>query len=429
MTNLQKIRLRLSKVRQRLNEIAGLEGDDFTPEIRSESATLQTEYSDLETRQRAAIVGEGEGSPEVREIPGDLDAEARERLELRSRASVGAYLLARLKGRAVEGAEAELAAAAGVSDGGIPLEAWDVAQSVPGTESAIREAREVTAAPGTVGTNLQPIMPAIFAPSIAGRLGIEMPRVASGTYASATITGSQSASAHAKGSDAVAVAGSFTVTSATPKRVSARLELAIEDVAAAGVGNFESALRENLSLALSDALDGQMLNGDGNAPNLAGIFQRLTDPDAPGAAVASFDDFVAAFAGGIDGLWSSRMGEVAIVAGPDSYRLAARTFRDAAGADLGGVAFSDYAAEKFGGFWTNKRMPDAAANVQQAILYRSGRAGIRRAVCPHWGQLEIDDIFSGAASGQRSFTAHILLGDVILTQPGAYAQVAFRVAV
>ena len=92
-----------------------------------------------------------------------------------------------------------------------------------------------------------------------------------------------------------------------------------------------------------------------------------------------------------------------------------------------------------GGFWTNKRMPDAATyltvtNVQQAILYRMGRSmmggsgGMRTAVCPHWNEISIDDIYTGSASGQRFFTLHVLLGDVILVQPDAYEQVAFRVS-
>ena len=50
MTNRQKIELRLSKVRTRLNEIAGLEGDEFTDEVRSELDELETEYGDLERR-------------------------------------------------------------------------------------------------------------------------------------------------------------------------------------------------------------------------------------------------------------------------------------------------------------------------------------------------------------------------------------------
>ena len=44
MTNAQRITLRLSEVRSRLNEIAGLEGDAFTPEIRGESEKLTNEY-------------------------------------------------------------------------------------------------------------------------------------------------------------------------------------------------------------------------------------------------------------------------------------------------------------------------------------------------------------------------------------------------
>ena len=60
MLSSQKITLRLSEIRQRLNEIAGLEGDAFTDEIRTEADTLQTEFRDLEVRHRAAIIGEAD---------------------------------------------------------------------------------------------------------------------------------------------------------------------------------------------------------------------------------------------------------------------------------------------------------------------------------------------------------------------------------
>ena len=282
--------------------------------------------------------------------------------------------------------------------------------------------------------NLDPIYPQIFAYSIAPRLGIEMPEVDSGTYATAVIASSVGGGAYAKGAAAVATAATFTTASAAPKRVSARLELTLEDIAAVGQANFESALRENASLALSDALDLQIITGDGQAPNLTGILQRLTDPSAPGATVASFDDFIAAFAGGVDGLWAGMANQVGIVCNPEAYRLALQTFRDATGQDLGDMSFADYAMAHFGGFWTNKRMPDTVSNIAQAILYRMGRstmggsAGMRTAVCPHWGEVTIDDIYSGAASATRSYTLHVLLGDVILVQPDAYAQVSWRVS-
>ena len=421
MTNAQKIRLRLSQVRQRLNEISGLEGDAFTDEIRTEAEALQTEYADLEVRHRAAIVAEGED--ETRATEGDLDAEARERLALRSRASLTTYLRAALSGRQVDGPEAELRDAAGIGDG-IPLELWDTP-----TEHRVDAA---TGAPGTVGVNLDRIRPALFAASIAPRLGIEMPRVESGSYASATISTSLSASSQPKGGKSEATAAGFTVTSVSPKRISARLGVRIEDIASVGQANFESILRENLSLVLSDALDNQVINGDGTAPNLTGIFGQLTDPSDP-TAVSDFDAFASSHAGGIDGLWASTLKEVAIVCGPATMALSARTFQTAT-SYKGEMSASAYAASNTGGLWTNKRMPAAESTIQQAILYRSGRSmmggagAMRTAICPHWAEISIDDIFSGSASGERFFTLHVLLGDVILVQPDAYAQIAFKVA-
>ena len=204
-----------------------------------------------------------------------------------------------------------------------------------------------------------------------------------------------------------------------------------------GQSNFESILRQNLSLALSDALDDQAINGDGVAPNLTGILQRLTDPAAP-TGVVDFDGYAGKHAAGIDGLWANTLRDVAIVVGPATMALSARTFQSATNYK-GELSAAAYAEENTGGWWTNKRMPAAAtfltvANVQQAILYRKGRSamgasmGMRTAVCPHWGEVSIDDIYSGSAKAERYFTMHVLLGDVILVQPDAYEQVAYQVA-
>lgn len=441
---LRELRDRQSKERGRMAELAVV--DSLSDEQRLELDTIEKGTPDLERQIRAATVAveDEEKAAETRvfETP---DAEMRERIELRSKASLAGFLVARAKGAMPSGAEQELQAAAWpdgppatASPSAIPMELFDVPETRQAADG--RETRDVAAVPGTVGVNLDPIRPAVFANSIAPRLGIAMPRVASGTYATGTITGSQSAEALAKSGAAAGVAGAITVQTATPKRVSARLELTLEDIAAVGQANFESILRENLSLALSDELDDQAINGNGTAPNLTGMFERLTNPSDPGAAVATFDDFVSAFADGIDGLWANTSKDVAIVAGVDTYKLSAKTFRDrvisetsAAAASLGDMAFSDYAMAQFGGWWTNKRMPAAASNIQPAILYRKGRSmmggsgAMRTAVCPHWNVIDIDDIYSGSAKAERYFTMHVLLGDVILVQPDAYAEVRFRV--
>ena len=77
MTKTQKIALRLSEVRQRLNAIAGIEGDDFTDEIRNEADALGTEYGDLETRHRAAMIAEGTDEARARAAFGDPDGRGR----------------------------------------------------------------------------------------------------------------------------------------------------------------------------------------------------------------------------------------------------------------------------------------------------------------------------------------------------------------
>ena len=323
---LRELRERQSRERQRMAELGMV--DELTPELRAELDEIERGTPDLERQIRGATVGVEQEDTEQRtqQTAADPDPEMRERIELRSTAQLTNYLLAAARGRLVGGAEAELAAAAGVQ--GIPLELWDVPV----------ERRDVTGAPGTVGVNLDPIRPAVF------------------------------------------------------------------------------------------------INGDGQAPNLKGMFNVLTAPSAPAAGVAIFDTFVSAFADGVDGLWSSTVKDVAIVAGVEAWRLSAKTFLDATGQDLGDKAFSDYAMEHYGGWWTNKRMPVKAAHVQQAILYRKGRSmqggsgAMRTAVCPHWNQVSIDDIYSGSAKGERYFTMHVLLGDVILGQPDAYAQVSFRVS-
>ena len=247
-----ELELREREIKGRLGELAALEGEQRTEAVETEQRTLLAEVTGLQPRIAAAKVAE-EADASLRGLQTFADGENRERLELRSRARLSNYLTARLQGRMAGGAEAELSQAAGVE--GIPLELWDVPR--------VGEQRAVTGTPGTTGINLDMIRPAVFAPSIATRLGVEMPRVPSGTFASATISQSVTAAAKNKSANAPETAALFTVGSTGPKRVSARLATTIEAVAEVGAENYESALRENISLALSDELDNQASTATG----------------------------------------------------------------------------------------------------------------------------------------------------------------------
>lgn len=416
--------------------------DKLDTETRAELDAIEKSTPDLERQLRAAAIAvESEdraATIDTADKPEDTD-----RAELRAACSLTRYVLG--AGTRQSGAEAELQAELGLNANQIPLE---LLTSETRAAEADPETRAVaTPAPATVGVNLDVLRPQVFAPSVADRLMLEMPMVESGTYATATITQSVTAGAVPKGAggdtgDVPETAAAFSPTSTTPHRIGGSLVLSVEDIAAVGQANFESILRQNISLVLSAELDDQLLNGDGSSDDLTGFFQRIgtTSLTTPGAAVAGFDDLVAGFTSGIDGLWSTMSDHVGIVAGVDTFKIAAAAFRDRVidagnrgGVSLGASAFTDYAAANFGGFWCNSRMPDAASNIQSGILTRRGQSmmpnPMRTAVCPHWGYLSIDDIYTGARKGQRRYVLSVLVGDVILVQPKAYGLVTFRTAV
>ena len=267
------------------------------------------------------------------------DAELRERIELRSKASLVKFFTNRDRGSLNDGPEAELQAAAQVRHGGIPLELWDSVET---------RADLNTATPSTTGINLYPIQPKIFSHSIAMKMGVDMPRVPSGTFAIATIDTSLTAGVVAKGAAKESTKATFTVGSSTAKRITGRLSLTLEDVATVGQSNFEGALRQNLSLIMSDKLDDQLINGTGSSNQLHSFFSRLSDADAPATGVENWLRFAQRHASGVDGLWALKLKDVSIIVNPETYRLACATFQGTDSEDSAAI----YAEKHTGGFFT-----------------------------------------------------------------------------
>ena len=423
MTLTQRLTIRTSEQRSRLSELAGL--DELTDEQRAELGTLGTEHQDTEAQLRAAIASAPDDANAA--IDPAVDPEVRERLELRGSASLGRYLASMLSGQPVTGPEAEYQAACKVP--GIPIDLFE--QDRPETRADVASGVPAT---GT-GTTVAPIQPFVFSQSIAPMLGIEMPSVGSGSYSEMTISTSLTAGAKAKGTKQDSTAAVLNAETATPRSIRGRLTLNLEDIAAIGQANFESALRQNAQAVVSDALDSQIITGNGTAPNLDGLINQLTDPTNP-TVIATFDAFVASFADSIDGLWAPTMMDLGMVVNVDAYKLAAKSYRDRVidtgnrgGVSLGDKTAADYLRAYTGGFWTNKRMPATASNLARGIVHRKGRMGLRTACLPTWGSIAVDDIYSDAQSGQRHFTLNILVGSkVLLVQPDAYELVEFKVS-
>ena len=87
MTNAQKLALKLSEIRQKLNELSGK--DSLTDGEQNEMRTLSTEYPTVESRWRASVIAEGDDEAAAAGDDGDGDGENRERRELRGRCRVG----------------------------------------------------------------------------------------------------------------------------------------------------------------------------------------------------------------------------------------------------------------------------------------------------------------------------------------------------
>ena len=414
MTKIQKIQLRQSEVRQKLNELLGVE--DRTAEQSTEMETLTGDAQRLEVEYRAAVVAEPPADSTTETGTETGDAETRERAEIRSRASLASYLDAAIRGRSVDGAEAELAASCDCA-GSVPLAMFESRERTP-------ETRDVTPAPSTVGTTLSTITPAIFQRSAAAWLGIEMPSVGSGDAGYPILNTSLTGGPKAKSAAADETVGAFTVKTAQPRRITGSFRFTRED--AARLDGMESALRENLSSVLSDAADDQAVNGSGTADGtLNGLIAILADPAAPAAAAETFGRYVSAMLSHVDGTHAVDRTGVRALVGAATYRQMGGAFRSAE-TDLAAL---DYLAERFGGVRLSNRIPAAASNVQQAIIRRSNPAGDRVAVMPVWEGLQlIRDEVTGAKKGEIVVTGLMLVGDVIVLRPGAFIQDSFRVA-
>lgn len=394
MTTLQRIRLRLSEVRSRLNEISGLEGEAFTAEIRAEADALQLEFSDLETRHRAAIIAEGEPTDPASENTGE-GAELR---QLTGRAKLSRYLASAATGSPVDGAEAELREAYGIEDAsGVP---W--AAIAPRQLSDVEtRADAVTPAPSTLPRSQDAILARVFPSTGAAFLGVGMPRVPVGEASFPVLTSGQTAKTLAKGGTVESVAGTFSVLNLSPKRITARFSFAVED--AAVLRGMESALREDLSASLASAIDKAILTGDGTAPNVSGFFDSssgsLTVPSNP-SAVASYENYLASIGDQIDGQYANGAGAVRVLIGAQTAGHMVRTLQSGSG-----MTAWESVSRLAGGLRVSGSVPamDGTSKVQHAIAKR-GTA--RAAVAPIWeGVRLIRDEITGAASGQVHVTA------------------------
>ena len=423
MINSQRLTLKVSEARQHLNGLIEARNklpDNTEPDAeairRMDEGTRRVQA--LETEFRASVVVEaGEEEHRNQESP---DGEEVERRKLLVRSSVIPFIAEATDGRHVDGAEAECRAAVLGDDGGnqMPIDLLLSSDEVERRSQTEHRADTVTpvAAAALADGSQASVLERIFTRSVAARLGVAMPSVAVGAEVYPIMTSGTTASMAADGTHVDAGAGAFTGHTLEPVRLTgaylfnARQTLQLK--------NFEAILRRDLAAVLSDAMDDQVVNGNGTAPNVSGFLTELPAVTRP-AAADTFASYLEKFTGAVDGLNAYTLGDLRAVMGASSYSHMYSQYRS----DNSDLPAYEALASRVGGISVSSRIPapttsGGEANTQRNVLALTSYPG-RNAVAPVWRGLKlIRDPYTLAGKGQVRLTAAMFWSFKILRETG-----------
>ena len=398
MTKIQKIQLRQSEIRQKINDLLGVE--DRTAEQTVELEGLTSEAQAIEVEFRAALVAEPPDDATTATPAGD--PEERERLELRSKARLTNYVSAAANGEAFDGAEAEYASAMGCRGGYMPVDMF-MPEARERQQPEIRVVTPSVAAPGATAA----IAPVLFQRTAASALGVQFPTVESGEANYPVLTTAPTAAVKAKDADAPSTAGAFRLDTRKPRRVTGQFTVRIEDLAV--LPGMEESLRDAINDAVGDEVDAQIFNGSASDfatdGEIRGLFAQATDVGAAGSA-ETFASGVRRFSSLIDGQYANSMVDLRAIIGVDTFAAYAALFQS-----NGDVSLFDYLSGKLAGIRVSKRMPAKASNAQKGMVART--AGAQPIRVPVWRGVQLirDDVYGdNAKKGLVTVTAYVLIG-------------------
>ena len=434
MTTAQKLTIRLSEIRQRLNEIAGFADDAMTDEVRNEADKLGTEYKNAETQHRSAVIAEGEEQRAAEGAFGNSDGEPAEVRALIGRVTLPAYLSAAAAGIGLAGAPIELAAALKVpsvgTNGGIAIP-WRILVTPQMEARAERdpERRAFTDTGSLDGSIVQrPILQRLFGPGILDQLGVRMDTVPHGRSEWPLLTSGSAPAMVAEGTAAAAAPEAvFTSEVLKPKRLTGRYQWTHE--MAAQISDIEQALRRDLGDSVKAKMNSLILLGDEstNAHEPDGFLTTITAP-GNAAATATFADYAGSHSAAVDGVHASMESEVSSVIAVDVYTHAASVYQAGSGES------GSEALRRRGQSCMASGYVTAASNSGHAknnIYHAAGPngGGIMRgdSVAAVWPTLEvIRDIYSQASQGVT--LTWVALWDAQTAFRGAaYKRIAFKI--
>ena len=391
MLESQRIELRLVELRSAIaahpadGEVAALEA-------------LTTEYRAADVRRAACIITESADLDAAR-VAGDLDAAGRELDTIGSNLKFGNYVSAAVEMRAADGAEAEYNSGVGMSARQFPL-----AMLAP----ARVQMRQTTNTDGQATQHGW--LDRLFADSAAARLGISMESVPAGQAVYMTTTAGATGSQRGRSEATVAAGWTVGVKTMEPKRNAVHAIYNIED--AARLPGLSDALRRDMGMALTDAIDKAVFVGDANANHndydITGLsgYAGLTQVTLTQAKKVMADDTLKAFSDMVDGKHAMDLADLNIVASVGSYRLWLSTIHAAAVDNQTVAQFMMASGLSWGsreGIDTDTANGDYGAFVSLA----RGLAGAGVAAVWNAGQMIVDEI-TGADQGEVKLTLNYL---------------------
>ena len=385
MTPRQKIEIRQSEIRLRLNQINMLEGTDYSEEIQNEEKTLLADWIGGEARMKTAIIAEDP-------LPADPQL-----VNLESRASLGAIVTCAINNRPTSGAERELQDEMKVENNQIPL-------------CLLQEARAVTPAPTSgTGVGQREIVPAVFPDSAHEFLAISATTVPAGSASFPHLTTSAVPSLPDEGGTVAASVGAFTALALMPKRIQASFEWSRE--ASHSFAGMSEALRANLQMSLGDALDKAVISELLKAGVLSANNASSADTFATLRTRLLYD--------AVDGIFASHPDELRVLLGPASFRYAGSLYK--------GTASELSAAESLAATNSIRISPHVtaiASKKQNAIVRRGSRVDSALGV---WeGVSLISDEISGSATGTIRLTA-VMLFNFAVTRADGFRKLQIQV--
>ena len=382
MTPTQKIQIRLSELREKLNSQTEIRVDDAAQMAQREK--LSAELKAQEVELRAAIEADADTPPETREWA-----------DVSGRFDLGEMFTNVIEHRASAGAIGEVQAERGLAANALPVE-------------MLMEKRAVTPAPASTGRTQTEITGFVFPQSVAAFLGIPSAIVPVGDTTFPVLTSDPAAGVPAENAAQSETTGAFTADVLTPKRIQASFFWSREDAARmAGMG---AALREALQGGISDKLDSQIMQGTNGL---------LTGTILPGHARAAASDYAHYVSQllyeRVDGRYAADLSDIRVVMGSDTFGNAATKLPTNGEENALARIRNDS-----GGVRVSAHVPAEVSNKQNALVRLGNRRDYVAAV---WGQvILIPDEITKAADGQLILTAVLLHAVKILREGGFYKQ-------